>query len=85
MFRHIGILTVFSALAAAAPRACVGSVALTSFRLTASGAGSAALPLRYINNLPSGYRIAYQPTDLPADMKKDAKLTLVLVDRKSVV
>ena len=81
MVRHIGILTVFSAMAVAAPRACVGSVALTSFRLTASGAGSAPLPLRYINNLPNGYRIAYQPTELPADMKKDAKLTLVVVPK----
>jgi hypothetical protein len=61
---------------------CVGSISITSFRLTVQPAGSAAtaaLPLRQVNTLPSGARIAYRPLDLPADLKKDAKLTLVLV------
>ena len=31
------------------------------------------------NNLPASSRISYRPLDLPADMKRDAKLTLVLV------
>ncbi len=60
---------------------CVGSAAITSFRLTVqpSGAGAAALPLRAVNNLPAGAKVSYRPLDLPMDLKKDAKLTLVLV------
>jgi hypothetical protein len=61
---------------------CVGSVSVSSFRMTVQPAGSAAtaaLPLRQVNNLPSGARIAYRPLDLPADLKRDAKLTLVMV------
>ncbi len=59
---------------------CVGSLAVNSFRITVQPAGSAAaLQIRQVNNLPAGARISYRPLDLPADMKKDAKLTLVLV------
>jgi hypothetical protein len=38
-----------------------------------------ALAVRQVNNLPMGYRISYRPIDLPADLKKVAKLTLVMV------
>jgi len=61
---------------------CVGSFSITSFRLLVQPAGSAAaaaMPLLQANNVPSGARISYRPLDLPADMKKDAKLTLVMV------
>ena len=69
---------------AAVPRSCVGSVAVASFRLTAgpaSGGTQAAVPIRQLNNLPAGYRVRYQPVDLPADLSKDAQLTLVLVPK----
>jgi hypothetical protein len=32
-----------------------------------------------VNNIPNGYRIGYQPLGLPANMGKEAKLTLVVV------
>lgn len=58
----------------------MGSAPVTSFRLTVQPSGNpTALRVRLLNNLPAGARIAYRPLDLPADMKKDAKLTLVLV------
>jgi hypothetical protein len=69
---------------AAVPQGCVGSVAVTTFRLTATpvrGGAASAVPIRRLNNLPAGYRVRYQPVDLPADLNKDAKLTLVLVPK----
>ena len=72
--------------ASGASRGCDGSVAVTSFRLSVQQAASApggALPIRHLNNLLAGYRVSYRPVDLPADMKKDAKLTLVLVPRSA--
>jgi hypothetical protein len=59
---------------------------VSSFRLSvqpSGGAAAAALAIRQVNNLPAGYRISYRPIDLPADLKKDAKLTLVLVPQAS--
>ncbi len=59
---------------------CVGSAPVTSFRVTVQPTANATATLiRQVNNLPAGSRIAYRPLDLPTDMKKDAKLTLVLV------
>lgn len=37
--------------------------------------------MRRVNNLPASSRVSYRPLDLPADMKRDAKLTLVLVPK----
>jgi hypothetical protein len=79
-----GLLAAFGAWGAS--RGCDGSVSVTSFRLTVQQAGTAAgpaLPIRHLNNLLAGYRISYRPVDLPADMKKDAKLTLVLVPKSA--
>src|SRR5580693_5899346 len=78
------ILACVASLTSAAPRGCVGSVAVTSFRLSAQPAGSKSpgwIPIRHVNNLPSGYRISYQPLDLPANLGKDAKLTLVVLPK----
>ncbi len=53
---------VFALSAAAAPSGCVGSVAVTSFRVSVQPAGAsapAALPIRQVNNLPMGYRVSY--------------------------
>lgn len=71
--------------AVAAARTCAGSAPVTTFRLSASPAGNtpAWVPFFHINNLPAGTRIRYQPGDLPADLRKDAKLTLVLVPKAS--
>ncbi|HEY4362944.1 MAG TPA: hypothetical protein VGN17_18385 [Bryobacteraceae bacterium] len=72
--------------ATGATRGCDGSISVTSFRLTVQQAGTAAgpaLPIRHLNNLLAGYRVSYRPMDLPADMKKDAKLTLVLVPKSA--
>lgn len=77
---------IFCCCAAGASRGCDGSVALTSFRMSVQPAGAAAnpaLPIRHVNNLAAGTRISYRPVDLPADMKKDAKLTLVLVPKSA--
>lgn len=67
---------------AAAPKGCVGSAPVTSFRLSARPASNAvAIPIRQVNNLNSGSRISYAPLDLPANLGKDAKLTLVVVPK----
>src|ERR1700733_4888065 len=90
MRRGFFLCLVFAVSAAAAPNGCVGSVAVTSFRVTVQptaqpgGASTPApLPLRQVNNLPMGYRVNYRPIDLPADLKKDAKLALVLVSKST--
>src|SRR5579872_4547502 len=84
MSRCVGVL-LFSALAAsAAPRGCLGSAQVTSFRLSVRPAGASApqaIPIHQVNNLGSGYRVSYAPLDLPANLGKDAKLTLVLVPK----
>jgi hypothetical protein len=81
MIRRVLALCLVGSLGAlAAPTGCVGSAPVTSFRVTVQPPGnSTALRIRQVNNLPASARIAYRPLDLPADMKKDAKLTLVLV------
>ncbi len=80
----LALLTTVPCLAAS-PRGCVGSVSVGSFRIQVQPAGktNAWLPLRRVNNIPSGYRISYQPLDLTADLKKDAKLTLVVAPKDS--
>src|SRR5580698_177960 len=86
MMRRVFFLClVFAVLGAAAPNGCVGSAAVTSFRVTVQPTGSSQtpLPLRQVNNLPMGYRVSYRPIDLPADLKKDAKLALVLVSKST--
>ena len=77
------VLFLLAPLAVAASRTCAGSAPVTSFRLSAAPAGNSPTwsPLWHINNLPAGARIRYQPGDLPADLRKDAKLTLVLVPK----
>ena len=83
MRRAICLLLGGSLTLPAATRTCVGSTPVTSLRLTATppGANGSPVPVLRLNNLPSGYRVGYQPVDLPADLKKDAKLTLVIVPR----
>jgi hypothetical protein len=71
-------------LVSAAPRGCVGSAPVVSFRVSARTAATnppPAIPIRQVNNLGSGYRVSYAPLDLPANLGKDAKLTLVIVPK----
>lgn len=64
----------------AASHACPGAVAVANLDLRIHPpAGGESLPLRHVNNLPAGAKISYQPTRLPADIKKDAKVTLVVM------
>src|SRR5579885_1072948 len=82
--RRAFLAFVFAFQASAASRGCVGSVAVSSFRVIVQPAGpgaAAPVPIRQINNLPKGYRIVYQPIDLPLDLKKDGKLALVMVPK----
>ena len=87
MFRHVAAVSVFlaSSLTLRAQAAeCVGSVAVTTFRLSASpssGGSPVWIPLRQINNLPAGYRVRYQPGAVPADMGKDAAIALAVVPK----
>ena len=78
------IASLVSGAAFGATGGCVGSFALTSFRLSArpgGSKGSGYIPIRQVNNLGSGYSISYQPIDLPANLGKDAKLALVMVPK----
>src|SRR6266849_4934713 len=83
--RVLSLLFCSTLTAVAASRGCVGSVSVAGFRLSAqpAGSGSSWVPIRQVNNIPSGYRISYQPLDLPADLRKDAKLTFVMVPKAS--
>jgi hypothetical protein len=84
MLRRIGWTALLSALTAtAAPQGCVGSFAVANFRLTVAPPSGNAAPyvgIRQVSNIPAGYRIRYQPQELP-DLEKDARLTLVLVPK----
>lgn len=87
MFRHVAAVVLLWALSQglrAQAAECVGSVAITTFRLSASpatGGSSVWMPMRQINNLPSGYRVRYQPGAVPADMSKEGAVALVLVPK----
>jgi hypothetical protein len=75
---------LLAVLVSAAPRGCVGSTGVASFRLSArpaSGTNLQPIPIRQANNLGANYRIGYAPLDLPANLGKDAKLTLVVVPK----
>src|ERR1700722_12983570 len=66
-----------------AMKGCVGSAAVSSFRLTAQPPGQATpawISIRNVNNLPSGYRISYAPLDV-GSISKDGKLALVMVPK----
>ena len=79
----ISTSVVFAATTTRQP-VCVGSTALGSFRLMVKPAnGKPALPLRQVNRAGAGDKITYQPINLPADLKKDAKLALVVAPADS--
>jgi hypothetical protein len=79
MWRFAGLMLASLGLPAAS-RPCPGAVAAGSFHLRVQPpTGGDALPLRQVNALGSGYRITYQPTRLPPEVKKDAKVAVVLI------
>ena len=84
LWRTLLFVFLASCIASAAPGGCVGSVAVTSFRLAVRPAGNAAagyIPIRQVNNLGNGFSVSYQPIDLPANLGKDAKLAVVMVPK----
>ena len=86
MFRRWTAASLFfaaSVVLRAQTPACVGGVAVTTFRLSASPATATRtwMPVRQINNLPSNYRVRYQPGALPPDIGKEAAVALVLVPK----
>ncbi len=85
MFERTACLFFAGALTAlAASQGCVGSLQVAAFRLTVApplGNTAGYLPMRHVNNIPAGYRVRYQPAQLPSDITRDSRLTLVLVPR----
>ena len=81
MIRRLAAVFVFACALRAAPGPCPGGVAVTTFRLSASPATATRtwIPVRQINNLPSGYRVRYQPGMLPPDVGKEAAVALVVL------
>ena len=70
-----------AALAAAAPRTCIGSVPIATFaiRVTPPTGSAGPLAIRQVNTLAKGYRVICSPVKLPPDMKNNARITLVAV------
>jgi hypothetical protein len=69
---------------AAAPRACVGSLPVGTFRITvAPEQGGKARPVRLVNRLVAGYRLRYEPVKLPARTEKKARVAVALVPDNS--
>jgi hypothetical protein len=61
-------------------RSCAATVTVGSFRLRVKQSVSTdPLPIRRVNVIPAGAKFLYEPLQLPADLKKSGKLTLVLV------
>lgn len=64
----------------AAPRACVGSTPVGSFRITVSPEqGAAGRPIRQVNILQPGYRLRYEPLKFPATVEKQARVAIALI------
>jgi hypothetical protein len=66
--------------AAAAPRACLGSLPLGAFRLSVEPAKSGPpLPVRTVNSIRAGEKLKYEPVRFPSDTKEKAQVAVVLV------
>jgi hypothetical protein len=69
-----------AAVWSASPRDCIGSVPVATLQIRVSpGTGAAPLPLRLVNAIAKGYKIACTPAKLPPDLRKSAKIALVVV------
>jgi len=64
---------------AAAPRACVGSQSLGTFKLSVSPVkGGLFLPLSQVNALHKGQNLLYEPVHFPPAVKNKAEIALLL-------
>jgi hypothetical protein len=62
------------------PRNCIGSVPVATFQIRVLPADSGMpLPIRGVNTIHKGYRIACTTLRLPTDLKKNGRITLVVV------
>ena len=60
-------------------RSCIGSIPVVTFQIRITPPdGGAALPIRVVNTIAKGSKIACTPVKLPADLKKNGRLTLVV-------
>ncbi len=74
------VLSFMCRLQAAAPHGCVASAPLGSFHLSVQAPGNAdPRGIEQINAVRPGDRFVYRPVKLPADLKKKARVSLVLV------
>jgi hypothetical protein len=84
--RHILLIALLcpTAFAASGSRNCVGSVPLATFQIKVSpGNGAAPLPLRVVNTIAKGYKLACTPVRVPPDVTKNARIALVVVPASS--
>lgn len=73
-----------AAFSASGPRNCIGSVPLATFLIKVSlGNGAAPLPIRVVNTLSKGYKVACTPVKVPPDVTKNARIALVVVPARS--
>lgn len=76
----IALLAYAGQCQASAPRACVGSVPVGTFRFTVQPEqGGASRPVRLVNALLPGYKLRYEPIKLPASTEKKARVAVALV------
>jgi hypothetical protein len=65
--------------AAADTRPCAGNYSVATFQLNAQPpAGGPERSVRRLNAIPTGHKLIYRPGALPAGMRKEARLALVL-------
>ena len=65
---------------ASVPRNCVESVPLATFLIKVAPAnGAAPLPIRAVNTIGKGYKLSATPVKVPPDIKKNARIALVVV------
>jgi hypothetical protein len=68
------------ASAAGNPRTCIGSVPIATFQLRVTPPGGGPpLPIRLVNTIQRGSKLACTPVKLPPDLKKNARVAVVLV------
>lgn len=66
-------------LPGAPANACEGNLTVASVQLRAQPAGSSVTaPLQWVNNLPAGCKLLYQPGELPAEIRKEAKVAWIV-------
>jgi len=62
------------------PRNCIGSVPVATFQIRVSPANAGApLPIRQVNTIQKGCKIACTTLRLPPDLKKNGRIALVVV------